>query len=400
MTQKNLTLPHFSSIKRHFYSTLLLLAFSFSANATPLTQKNPTKDTRLTPHLAQKEAAQVKLSNLVLLDTLSTETEDTLLFKKYFSLPANLYCALLNLVAHGGYDTLFHLYNNTAASAITRSLNETGVNHYEVIEGKEETPIATLQYVDASEAKHLLCPDQSHDYDFDTTVFTDGSSSLLIKLGATYTSPSDKGPTYSNNESASWKEPSQEKRKEPDYYWIKSTTSTDNSQNLKYQRISGEVWISLPEAPSADTLMWHTQKNSKEGFKTKALMNPSPASITKTSHPHLDSGRTWGEWWEQRTLAQKVAIPFAVLIALIPPLIFLSWIWPTFISLGKAAYEAKRTAYTAKATSNAAQLAKTAKHLMQGFTNFACITLPLAATATVASTYWLCSQCMHFVNNQ
>ena len=290
-------------LKYFFLSVALLIAPILSAKEA----------SAVIPSASAEENIAIDLGDLLILsDPTADPTQDpkeATFCKEHFSMTAQLYCAILNTVAHGGYDDIFHLYTDHIATVMTRALDANGVNHYTVLEGQDQTVLGSLPCLDTTQL-NALYNNQDDTCQINAKVATDGNSTLLIKLGETYTSPPEEGVTYADQKSFGWSEAPREDGSKADYYWLKSSTSTDSPSLLVDHQISGELWVSLPIVPPSDKATWHATRTDKAGFTTKTTI--TPASIP--SNNSKDSAGTWSQWWSQLSpLEQSAFIVVGVL---------------------------------------------------------------------------------------
>ena len=343
-------------VKSFFLSAALLLApiLTFSDNVHAST----TAAMPLSPF--GEERLAIDLGDLLTLEdpitTSSPDSQETIFRKEHFSMTAQLYCAILNTVAHGGYDDLCHLYTDRIAAVITCAPDAEGIHHYTVIEGQAQTVLGTLRCLDTTQLDTLCNTSNATDH-IDAKVATDNSSSLLIKLGITYITPTEEALTYANQELCAWSEAPRKDGSKADYYWLKTTTTENSSHDID-NHLSGELWISLPLVTPSEGTTWHTTRDNKSAFqtdiKTTPIITPPTVSPEITPPVNLDSILT--QWWDHLSWAQKSGVVLVTVITLLPLAIAAIYAYADFATLIAAGR-------AAKLARNVAELARVQKRL-------------------------------------
>ena len=290
-------------VKSFFLSAALFLAPILLIQEVSSPNVHASATAVMSPAPFGKERLAIDLADLLALEdpnpNPTPDSSEATFRKEHFSMTAQLYCAILNTVAHGGYDDLCHLYTDRIATFITRVPDAEGINHYTVIAGQEQTILGILRCFDTTQLD-TLCDTPNDTDNIDATVTTDDNSTLLIKLGITYIAPAEEGLAYANQESCAWSEAPRKDGTQADYYWLKTTTSTENSSHDINHELSGELWISLPLVIPAESTTWHTTRDNKTSFHTDIKTTPAP--------PTASVDRTWSQWWNGYTPVEKTGV--------------------------------------------------------------------------------------------
>ena len=194
-----------------------------------------------------------------------------------FAVRVSLYKKLLNLLVT---DDATHaiLYTDKIAPYITSSKDEAGVYSYSVVPGQEKTLLGYSKCLDAKKFRDVLCQNPAGAFTVDGQVHSNKKAYIYVKLGSTYTTPTQEGLPEGYNY-YQWINP------EGDYYWF-SATNYENSSNGFDQSLTGEIWVGIKSDEPA-TQDWTVTGNDKDGLTTftngaQPLKVEEPASVTPT----------------------------------------------------------------------------------------------------------------------